>query len=495
MSTSSPPVESQHVIPTSGYGTLEAPWLGWENQLERRTDGSSPKTLILSPGFWGVSRPIRVRGELKIVSDTKEEGQAWLLPSINESEAPLETIFLIDGMHRLTIQGICFNGRRLRARSGILLRCGTRIVLDKCRFGDFGDSKGAAVRIAGESEERYAREIVIQGCRFLNAARGVWLGRNATDLMLHENRFEEISGCSLLVDPQDTWTEYGLIFVRNRVRSSVPHREHPHVRILPGAEGIRLAENTFEGAETAPRNDVMEPVPALEIRGGGPMSRRRLEVMLNHIVGSSGPGIAARQCGPGFLAAGNHLASCGNQGSAALDLQACHGVLVEDNEITELEAWGIRVRDCANARINGNEIIGTREGKTPRRGSAGLLFEGEGCRRLRITDNRIRSVGEEGIRIAAGRSLRVTGNEIEDCGVGIRITDTHQLVLVGNDCRDNAGGGIRIDSSVHRGYVALNYAILNGPVDLDVHGKRVRCRSNKVDRRGTFEETGSRIPA
>lgn len=225
------------------------------------------------------------------------------------------------------------------------------------------------------------------------------------------------------------------------------------------------------------------------------MSRRRLEVMLNHIVGSSGPGIAARQCGPGFLAAGNHLTSCGNQGSPAMDLQACHGVLVEDNEISELEAWGIRVRDCANARINGNEIVGSREGKTPRRGTAGLLFEGEGCRRLKITDNRIRSMREEGISIASGRSLRVTGNEIEDCGLGIRIAGARQLVLVGNDCRDNAGGGIRIDPSVRRGYVALNYAILNGPIDLDVHGERVRCRSNKVDRRGTLEENRSRIPA
>jgi hypothetical protein len=493
LSTSSPPVESHHVIPSTGYGTLEAPWLGWEAQLEK--NGSAPRTLVLSPGFWGVSRPIRIRGDLKIVCDAKEEGPAWVLPSIGESEPPLEAIFLIDGMHRITIQGICFNGRRLRARAGIFLRCGTRIVLDKCRFGDFGDTKSAAVRIAGESEERFAREIVIQNCRFQNAARGVWLGRNATDLLLHENRFEEISGCSLLVDPQDIWTEYGLIFVRNRIRSSASHRESPHVRILPGAEGIRLAENTFEGAETGPRNDVMEPVAALEIRGGGPMSRRRLEVMLNHIVGSSGPGIAARQCGPGFLAAGNHLASCGTQGSAAMDLQACHGVLVEDNEISELEAWGIRVRDCASARINGNEVIGTREGKTPRGGAAGLLFEGEGCRRLRITDNRIRSMREEGIRVAAGRSLRVTGNEVEDCGVGIRIAGTRQFVLVGNDCRDNTGGGIRIDPSVSRGFVALNYAILNGSVDLDIHGDRVRCHSNKVDRRGSVEEKGSRIPA
>jgi hypothetical protein len=451
--------------------------------------------LVLSPGFWGVTRPIRVRGDLKIVSDAKEEGQAWLLPAIPDSEASLETMFLVDGTHRLTIQGICFNGRSLRARSGILLRCGTRIIVDKCRFGDFNDNKGAAIRVAGESEERYAREIVIQSCRFLHGARGVWLGRHTSDLMLHENRFEEISGCALLVDPQDTWTEYGLIFVRNRIRSRALHRQGPHVRILPGAEGIRLAENTFDGAEVAPRNDVVEPVPALEIRGGGPMSRRRLEVMLNTIVGSSGPGIAARQCGPGFLAAGNNLTSCGNQGSAALDLQACHGVLVEDNEISELEAWGIRVRDCANARINGNEIVGTREGKTPRRGTAGILFEGEGCRRLRITDNRVRSMREEGISIASGRSLRVTGNEIEDCGLGIRVAGARQLVLVGNDCRDNAGGGIRIDPSVRRGFVALNYAILNGPVDLDVHGERVRCRSNKVDRREILEENRSRIPA
>jgi hypothetical protein len=446
-------------------------------------------------GFWGVARPIRLRGDLKIVAAAKEEGQAWLLPSGTESPAPLETILLADGAESITIQGICFNGGRQGSRSAILLRCASQVILQNCRFGDFKDSKGAAIRIAGESEQRPVREIVIQGCRFLHGARGIWLSRNASDLLINENQFDEISGSSLLVDPQDSWTEYGLIFVKNRIRTKALHRESPHLRILPGAEGIRLAENTFEGVESSQVNDVVQPVPVMEIRGGGPMSRRRLEVMLNRVVGSSGPALSARQCGPGFLAAGNSFVSCGNQGTPVLDLQACHGVLVEDNQISEVEAWGIRVRDCARARINGNEVIGTLEGKNPRRGRAGLLFEGEGCRRLQITDNCVRSMREEGIRVASGRFLRITGNEIEDCGSGIHIAEARQLVLVGNDCRDNMGGGIRIDHGVRRGYVALNYAILNGPVDLDVHGERVRCHNNKVDRRGMLRENQSGIPA
>jgi parallel beta-helix repeat protein len=246
-------------------------------------------------------------------------------------------------------------------------------------------------------------------------------------------------------------------------------------------------------------HDLLQAQPAIEVRGGGPMSRRRLEVMMNCILGSSGPGIAARQCGPGFLAAGNRVLSCGLSGAPALDFQACTGVLVEDNEILEIEGPGIRASDCARARINGNEIVGTLESKTPRRGATGLLLEGAGTRHVRVTDNRVRSVRGEGIRVANGRSLRLTGNEVEDCGFGIEVRETHNVVVVGNDCRDNSRGGIRVDESVQRGIVALNYAILNGPVDLEVRGSRVRSRNNKIDREESVSRGGPKdgagIPA
>jgi hypothetical protein len=436
---------------------------------------------------------------LTLVADPKEDGQAWLLPAILDSAPPLETILLVDGAHRVTIQGLCFNGRRERARNGITVRCGTRVHIQRAHFGDFGDARGAALAIAGESEERYVREVVVQGCRFLNGERGVWLGRNTFDLLVADNRFEEFAGSSLLVDPQDTWTDYGLIFVKNRVLTRNAERAAPHIRILPGAEGIRLAENTIEGPERPPVHDLVQAQPAVEVRGGGPMSRRRLEVMMNCILGSSGPGISARQCGPGFLAAGNRVLSCGLSGAPALDLQACTGVLVEDNEILEIEGPGIRASDCARARINGNEIVGTLESKTPRRGATGLLLEGAGTRRVRVTDNRVRSVRGEGIRVANGRSLRLTGNEVEDCGFGIEVRETHHVVVVGNDCRDNSRGGIRVDESVERGIVALNYAILNGPVDLEVRGSRVRSKNNKIDREESVSRGGPKdgagIPA
>jgi hypothetical protein len=412
-----------------------------------------------------------------------------------EGAPPLETILLVDGAHRVTIQGLCFNGRRNRASRGVTLRCGTRVHVQGAHFGDFGDAKGAALTIIGESDDRPVREIVVQSCRFLNGARGIHLGRNAYDLLVADNRFEEVSGASLLVDPQDTWTDYGLIFVKNRMRARAAARETAQVRILPGAEGIRLAENSIEGPERVAPREKGEAQPALEVRGGGPMSRRRLEVMTNRIMGCAGAGISARQCGPGFLAAGNFVVACGTSGTPAVDLQACTGVLIEDNEISEIEGPGIRVRDCSRVRVNGNEITGTHESKMPRRGTFGVLVEGEGCRRLRVTDNRVRSVREDGIRIAAGRCVRLKGNEVEDCGGGIRVQDGQQLVLVGNDCRDNSGGGIRIDEGVRRAFVALNYAILNGPVDLEVRGERVRCRSNKVDRGGPVLPDGAGIPA
>ncbi len=493
VSTTSPPIETLRATPTRGCGTLESPWLGWESQLERRSSAEPQGVVVFAPGFWGASRPVRVRSDLALVADSKEEGQAWLLPA-TENGAPLETILLIDGAHRVSIQGLCFNGRRDRATRGVTIRCGTRIHLERAHFGDFGDEKGAPVLIAGESAERPVRGIVVQGCRILNSARGLWLGRDTFDLLVADNRFEEVAGASLLVDPQDTWTDYGLIFVKNRIRARETSRQSPHVRILPGAEGIRLAENSIEGPESAATNPG-EAHPAIEVRGGGPMSRRRLEVMLNRIVGCAGPGISARQCGPGFLAAGNHAVDCGSSGTAAMDLQACTGVLVEDNEIEEIRGPGIRIADCARARVNGNEIVGTRAGTTPRRGTVGILLEGDGCRRLSVTDNRVRSVREEGVRVASGRWVRLKGNEVEDCGIGIRVQDGRQIVLIGNDCRDNSEGGIQVDAAVRRALVALNYAILNGPVDLEIRGERVRCRHNKVDRMGPVQNDGAGIPA
>lgn len=488
MFTSTTSTETIQLHATSGCGTLESPWLGWESQLERSPTSDGPQTVMFARGFWGVSRTVQLRNDLRLLADPKEDGHVWLLPVQEERAAPLDSLLLVDGVHRLSMHSICFNGRGQRARTGLHVRCGTRIHLEHCRFGDFKDAQGSAIRVAGESEERFAREVVIQSCRFQNGERGIRLGRNTSDLLINENRFEEIVGASLLVDPEDTWTDYGLIFVRNRVTWKGDHRPEPHVRVLPGAEGIRLAENTIEGPETGIGASPSAEPSAFEVRGGGPMSRRRLEFMLNRVVGNRGPGLSARQCGPGFIAAGNLLMSCGLDGTPAMDLHACTGILVEDNEISEIEEVGIRIRDCAKARINGNEIVGTHESKTPRQGTVGVLLEGEGLRRIRLTDNRIRSVKNEGISVRSGRSVRLTGNEVEDCGLGIHVGNAQHFVIVGNDCRDNSDGGIKVEQNVKRGFVSLNYAILNGPVDLEVFGERVRCRNNKVDRRGTPED-------
>ena len=117
----------------------------------------------------------------------------------------------------------------------------------------------------------------------------------------------------------------------------------------------------------------------------------------------------------------------------------------------------------------------------PRSGTNGLLVTGPGSRSLRITDNRVMGVRGTGVAVDAGRRVRVMGNEVQDCRFGIEVREAQQLVVVGNDCRDNSEGGIRIDESVEHAFVSLNHAILNGPVDLAVHAARARCHGNKVD--------------
>jgi nitrous oxidase accessory protein NosD len=219
------------------------------------------------------------------------------------------------------------------------------------------------------------------------------------------------------------------------------------------------------------------------------VSTRRLEFLQNRIVSTPGPGLRCRKCGPGLLVAGNHFVACGNPDSGALELNDCDGVLVEDNEITELVGAGIALRDCLGLRVNGNEIVGTRDTRTPRGGTIGIAAAGMASRRLRITDNRVSGVRQQGILVGAGRGVRVTGNEIEDCGEGIRMCELSRFVLVGNDCRDNTTGGIHVEDQATRGLVALNHSILNGPVDLQVRGERIRCRRNKVDREGDLPES------
>jgi len=471
--TSLPAQETLRLTPPSGCGTLESPWTGWEDRLEESAfDGA--RTFALAPGFYGVSRPIRVGSRTSLGVDAGEEGQVWFLPA--DPRCNLESLFLVQDAEQVRITDVCLNGRGGRARHGILVRSARNLQVSGCRFEDFGHPEGSAIRVQGESADRPAREIVLKSCLFLNGRRGIELACDASDLLVVDNRFEEIAGASLTADPGDRWLDYGLIFVKNRIRASRESRLGPLLDLRPGAEGIRLAENTLEAEAGA----AVGEHPAIGIQGGGPLSRRRLEVLLNRIVGVAGAAIRASECGPGFVAAGNELLTCGGEEDGTLEIVACHGVLVEDNDVREPAGPGIRVRDCSASRLNGNEVQGSPQG-APRGGSSGLLVEGERSRGLRITDNRVSSIRGNGIHIAGCDGVRVVGNEVEDCGGGIHVAHATRLLLVGNDCRDNGSGGIRIAEGVRNGRVALNYAILNGTADLEIRGERIRCRSNKVD--------------
>ncbi|MCA9753287.1 MAG: right-handed parallel beta-helix repeat-containing protein [Gemmatimonadetes bacterium] len=476
MSVSTTPVESVRVRPVSGCGTLESPWAGWEDQVDSPTARREGQTLEFGSGFWALSRPVRLRTGATLTSAAGSDGRPWFLPAANCRG--MDTLFKIDGAHDVTLLNVCLNGRDKTTRHGLVVRCGTHVQVKACRFGDFRDDEGAAILLCGESEDRPVREIVVQDCKFLNGFHGIRLERDLSDLLIHGNRFEEIEGPALRIDPKDRWADFGLIAVQNRIIRNNAANRGSYLTILPGAEGIRLADNSFEG----PEGRRGEPCTAVEIRGGGPMSRRRLELVNNRISCVPGAAVHARQCGPGFLAAGNHAISCGGDEHAVLHFEACHGIVVEDNEVREPSSVGILARDCARARLNGNDVEGSCDGLAPRGGTSGVAVTGDGSVRVRVTDNRAHGLRESGIRVEGGRGTRVVGNEIQDCGAGIRVQKTRRVVLVGNDCRDNGDGGILLEPDTARGYVALNYAILNGPCDLVVRGQGVRVHDNKVDR-------------
>jgi hypothetical protein len=484
LTSSTAHVETLALEPAAGCGTLESPWTGWEEALERRASGGR-RVFVLAPGFYGLERPVRLADDVELVSEAGHPDGPWFLPV--SGIAPLETLFLVDGSRNVTLSGIRLNGRRNAARHGVVVRDGSAFQLTGAHLEDFEDEAGAALLVEGTSDTRAAREIVVQACWFLNGTTAIRLGRHATDLLIDDNRFEEITGSAVHVDPRDEWIDYGLIFARNRLRNARTRRTAPFVSLRAGAEGVRLAENTCE----VERGGNDGGSAGFEIEGGGPVSRRRVELLLNRLVGIPGPGIRASRCGPGFVAAGNQLVACGAPDSPVIDLRVSHRVLIEDNEIVEPAGPGIRLRDCARARLNGNEIRGGSP-ELPRGGSVGVLVEGGGSRRLRLTDNRIRCVKGDGLRIEWCAGARVVGNEVEDCGSGIRASRGTGLMLVGNDCRDNGDGGIMVADAVRRGFVALNYSILNGTSDLDVRGEAIRCRSNKVDR-GAFPSAPSSI--
>ena len=158
------------------------------------------------------------------------QGAVWFLPAAPDA-GPLDSLFLVDGTGDVEFDGICLNSRDGGARSGIRLRCGIRIQIRGCRFGDFRDPDGAALLLDGESEDRCIREIVIQDCRFVHGAVGIRLGRFATDLLVADNRFEEFSGPATVVDPRDAWTDYSLIYVKNRLLCRTHGGAEPFLRI------------------------------------------------------------------------------------------------------------------------------------------------------------------------------------------------------------------------------------------------------------------------
>jgi hypothetical protein len=247
-----------------------------------------------------------------------------------------------------------------------------------------------------------------------------------------------------------------------------------------GARNLRVAKNTFEGLETNSPPAADAPA-AIEVLGDG-SSRRRLEFLMNTLAGIRGPAFEARDCGPGLVACGNQVVGAGTARKGAIDLSSCCGALVEDNEVHDPCGPGLRLHDCTRTRAHGNELRGTVDASLPRSPGAGVVVEGNAIRRIRISDNRVCGTRDAGILVTGGVGLRLVGNEVQDCGEGIRVKRARALVLVGNDCRDNGGAGIAVEEDVRRGLVALNYAALNGATDLAVFGKDVTARDNRVDR-------------
>jgi hypothetical protein len=156
-------------------------------------------------------------------------------------------------------------------------------------------------------------------------------------------------------------------------------------------------------------------------------------------------------------------------------------VIAEDNEIRSARGAGMRLTGCRRAHAHGNEVHGAGSAEPSTARGAGLLVEGDGSRCVRITDNRVTGASGAGILVTGGRGLRVVGNEIHDGDEGLRVCGGSAVVVVGNDCRGNASGGIRLDDAVRRGLVALNHAVSNGLADLVVSSPAVRRRANKVD--------------
>lgn len=472
VSLTSVPIETIRLRAARGSGTIESPWLDWEAHVEEALHGA-PRTFLFGAGFWGVSRSIRLGSAVKLAPEHPGEGRPWFVPS-----AELDSMFVVDGTHEVSLRDLGLEGRGGRARHGVLVRCGTRVEVRGCRFDDFGARGGCALRIAGESSDRWVRGVVVEGCTFLNGTVGMSVERDARDLLVADNRFEDIAGAALRVDPRGEWVDYGMLVLKNRIRAGGAERADPLVRIASGAQNLRFAENVLEG----PDGDgaVAAEAPAgIELQGVGSAERLRLEVLSNRFASLGGPAIEARQCGPGLVASGNEITDCGTSHRAAIELSGCRGAAVEDNEVSAPRGAGVRLTECRRVRAQGNEVRGGGRGDDA--GGAGFVVEGAGSHRIRLADNRASGLPGAGIDVWGGSALRLVGNEVQECREGIRVRAGKAVVLVGNDCRAN-GTGIRVDDVVVRAVLALNQTIRNVRLDLEIRGERVRTRDNRTGR-------------
>lgn len=474
LSASAVRIPAETVRAASGSGTIESPWLGWEAQVETALRGE-PRTFRFAAGFWGVGRTVRLGTGVEVGPEHAEEGRPWLVPV-----ADMDALLLVDGSHETSIQGVGLEGRGGRARHGLIIRCGTRIHVRGCRFDDFTARDGAAVRVAGESADRWVRGVVVEACTFLNGTVGLSVERDARDLLVANNRFEDFGGPSIRVDPRGDRVEYGMLVLRNRIRDTRAGRMHALVRIGSGAQDLRFAENRLEGTDPGP--PAPDAPPGIDLEGGGAAERLRVEILTNVFTALRGPAIEARQCGPGLLASGNEVAGCGTSHRAAISLSDCRGALVEDNTITAPRGTGLRLAECRRVRAHGNEILSPGAGADPSTHPApGIVLEGARGHRVRLGDNRVLGATGAGIDVRDGTALRIVGNEVQECHEGIRVRAARAVILVGNDCRAN-GTGIAVDRGVSRAVLALNCAVRNGRTDLSVRGSRVRRRENKVER-------------
>lgn len=408
----------------------------------QRATRETPTALVLRPGRYRLTRPVRHASFVTIVAHGAyvfRGGQSELLLSVPNSEglrliggiwdgrgqepdAGAWTLLDYTRVKDLVVQGAVF--RNTPSYHALEIKAVDGGLIDECRFEGFVDHTGVrpyseAVQLDRTDDDlTHSRGITITRCHVGPAVDGSGLGSFGTGFGSHSGSdrgyYDDVviagnvvEGClregirlydyrrALIADNTVRGAgEAGIL-----ARTSNPGDTNPNDAMGPTrSEDVVITRNVIERCGRGVR--------LLGFRGGSGESRlHRARVTGNTVSGTRLTGVAVRYV-TDCVISGNTVADSGEHG--VLCELATGATRVDGNEIRESAASGVVIASTRDARVTGNQIIGA--------GAHGILLTTEPGRPIRprgsvVTGNGVRDTADDPVR-STGSGNTITDNTL-----------------------------------------------------------------------------------